>query len=82
MSVNKFGRNGDRTTPVYTGINVAYLTNSFLRRDGGNTAIGSIVMNNNIIKNMADPLSNQDVASKNYVNTNALLRLVVLCLVI
>ena len=31
----------------------------------------AIYMNNDIIKNVADPLSNQDVASKNYVDTNA-----------
>ena len=71
MHVDKFGRNGDRATIVYTGINVANLTNSFLRRDGVNTAIGALDMNNYIIKNVADPLSNQDVASKNYVDTNA-----------
>ena len=71
MPVDKFGSNGDRTTPVYTGINIENLKNSFLRRDGGNTAIGAIDMNNNIIKNVADPLSNQDVATKNYVDTNA-----------
>ena len=35
MPVDKFGRNCERTTIVYTGINIAYLTNSFLRRDGG-----------------------------------------------
>ena len=34
MPVDKFGRNGDRTTTVYTGINIANLINSFLRRDG------------------------------------------------
>ena len=70
MPVDKFGRNGDRTTPVYTGINIANLTNSFLRRDGGNTAIGAIHMNSYIIKNVADPLSNQDVGTKNYVDKN------------
>ena len=43
MPVDKFGRNGDRTTTVYTGINIANLTNSFLR-DGGNTAIGAIFL--------------------------------------
>ena len=34
MPVDKFGRNVDRATPVYTGINIGNLTNSFLRRDG------------------------------------------------
>ena len=50
MPVDKFGRNGYRTTTVYTGINIANLTNSFLRRDGGNTAIGAIDLNSNNIK--------------------------------
>ena len=71
MPVDKFRRNGDRTTTVYTGINIANLTNSFLRRDGGSTAIGAIDMNNNIIENVSDPVSNQDVAAKNYVDTHA-----------
>ena len=57
MRVDNFARNGDRTTTVYTGINIANLTNSFLRRDGGNTAIGAIDMSSHIIKNVADPLS-------------------------
>ena len=57
MPVDKFERNGDRATPVYTGINIANLTNTFLRKDGGNTAIGTIDINSNIIKNVSDPLS-------------------------
>ena len=55
MPVDKFGRNGDKTTPVYTEINITNLTNSFLRRNGSNTAIGTIDMNNDIIQNVADP---------------------------
>ena len=72
MLVDKFGRNGDRATPVYTGINIANLTNSFLGRDGNNNAIETIDMNGHIIENVADPLSNQDVATKNYVDKNAI----------
>ena len=51
MPVDKFGKYGDRTTTVDTGINIANLTNSFLGRDRSNTAIGAIDMNSNIIKN-------------------------------
>ena len=71
MPVDKFGRNGDRTITVNTGINIANLTNSFLRRDAGNTAIEALDLNSNIIKNVSDPVSNPDVATKNYVDTNA-----------
>ena len=71
MPVDKFGRNGDRTTAVYTGINIANLTNSFLRRDEGNIAIEAIDLKSHIIKNVSDSVSNQDVATKNYVDTHA-----------
>ena len=56
---------------VITKINIANLTNSFLGRDRDNTAIEDIDMNINIIKNVANPLINHDVATKNYVDTNA-----------
>ena len=39
-------------------------------------------MNSNMIKNVADSLSNQDVASKNCVDTNAFTTAGELCLVI
>ena len=71
MPGDKFGRNGDRPTTVYTGIYIANLTNSFLRKDGGNTAMGAIDLNSNIIKNVSDPVSNHDVATTNYVDTHA-----------
>ena len=71
MPVDKFGRNGDRTTTVYTGINIENLANSFLRRVGGNTAIGAIDLNSNVSKNLSDPMSNQDVAIKNYVDSHS-----------
>ena len=46
MLVGKFGKNGDT---VFTGINIANSTNSFISRDGGNTAIGDIDMISHII---------------------------------
>ena len=49
MPVDKFGRNDDT---VYTGINIAILTNSFLRRDGGSTEIGAIDLNIRILLKM------------------------------
>ena len=71
MPVDKFGRNYKRTTTIYTGLNIENLTNTFLRRDGGNTTLEAIDMNNNIIKNVVDPLTYQDIATKNYVDTKA-----------
>ena len=83
MPVDKFGRNGDRTTAtVYTGINIANLANSFLRRDGGNTAIGAIDMNSHIIKNCIGSVVKSKCCNQELCRQTLLLLLVVLCLVI
>ena len=50
MTVDKFGTEGDRATAIYTRLNVENLSNSFLRRDGGNTASGAIYKNIHIRK--------------------------------
>ena len=50
MPVDKFGRNCDRTTTVYTGIDMENLAKCFLSRDGGNIAIGIVDRNKYIIK--------------------------------
>ena len=69
MPVDKFGINCDRTTSLYWNKQSKLIV--FLRRNGGNIAIRAIDMNSNIIKNVSDSLSNQDVAIKNYVDTTA-----------
>ena len=50
MPVDKFGTNDNSTTTVYTGINIANLSNSFLRREEGNTAIEAIDLNLILLK--------------------------------
>ena len=35
MPVDKFGGNGEKATPVYTGINIENLTNSFSMKRWG-----------------------------------------------
>ena len=82
MSVDKFGRNGDRATPVYTEINIANLTNSFLWRDGGNTAIGAIDMNSNIIKMWWSRCQIKMLQPRTKWTKTLLLLMAVLCMVI
>ena len=56
MPVDKFERNGDGTTSVYTGLNKANLTSSILRRDGGDTAIGAIDLSGDIKSSVGSDL--------------------------
>ena len=74
MSVNKFGDSGgDRyITPVSSsiGLTMSQITNVFLRRDGGNNAVGVLDMNNHKIVGIADPAGPSDAVNKKYVDQN------------
>ena len=69
MPVDKFGRMSDART-VTEGVSLSYLNTNFLRRSGTNTVTGSINMTGNTLLNVSNPVNDQDVATKNYVDTN------------
>lgn len=69
MSVDKFGRPPQFRSDS-SGVSISYTNNNFLRRDGTNTATGSINMTGNTLTNVSNPVIDQDVATKNYVDSN------------
>ena len=70
MPVDKFGRMSDARI-IAEGVSLSYINNNFLRRSGANTATGSINMTGNTLINVSNPVNDQDVATKNYVDTNS-----------
>ena len=74
MPVDKFGRSGKSNSVITEGVSLSYIGNNFLRRDGTNTANGSINMTGNTLTNVSNPVNAQDVATKNYVEQNTILR--------
>ena len=71
MPVDKFGRMSDAGAVYTEGVSLRYINNNFLRRDGTNTAIGSIDMTGNTLTNVSNPVNAQDVTTKNYVDTSS-----------
>ena len=69
MPVDKFGRMSDART-VTEGVSLSYVNTNFLRRSGTNTATGSINMTGNTLTNVSNPVNDQDVATKNYVDVS------------
>ena len=74
MPVDTFGRSGKSNSVITEGVSLSYIGNNFLRRDGTNTAIGSINMTGNTLTNVSNPVNAQDVVTKNYVEQNTILR--------
>ena len=74
MPVDKFGRSGKSNSVITEGVSLSYIGNNFLRRDGTNTANGSINMTGNTLTNVSNPVNAQDIATKNYVEQNTILR--------
>ena len=67
MGVDQFGRS-DKSMVVTKGVSLSYIGNNFLRRDGTNTATGSINMTGNTLTNVSNPVHDQDITTKNYVD--------------
>ena len=74
MPVDKFGRSGKSNSVITEGVSLRYINNNCLRRDGTNTANGSINMTGNTLTNVSNPVNAQDIATKNYVEQNTILR--------
>jgi hypothetical protein len=72
MVVDKFGRTDNASSSsnyvVSGGITPSQATNTFLRRDGGNTATADINLDSHRLVNVADPTNNKDAANKEYVD--------------
>ena len=69
MPVDKFGRMSDTKTRD-TGVSLTYINNNYIRSDGTTPVSGSMNMNGNTLYNVSDPVNPQDVATKEYADTN------------
>ncbi len=70
-TLSNFTSSDVRITQAYTvGYNSALLSGTFLPRGGG-AMYGTLDMNSSRIQNLLDPSSNQDAATKTYVDTKA-----------
>lgn len=75
MPVDKFGRTnvGASQRVVSGGVTSSQVNNTFLRRDGENTATGDISLDSHKLINVLNPTNDQDAATKHYVDGRTLL---------
>jgi len=77
MTVDKFGRRYYRqiqgsvaAESSSTEVSLAQMNGIFLRRDGTNSALGTINMTGNTLTNVSNPVNEHDAANKEYVDEN------------
>ena len=77
MPVDKFGHTDIGMTQriVAGGVTVSQVDETFLRRDGANSATEDIDLDSHKLVNVLDPTGLQDAATKNYVDTIGLKKL-------
>jgi len=69
MPVDKFGRRDTAVQDnVSSDVSFTQIGDYFIRRDGSNTAIGSINMTGNTLTNFSEPVHDHDAANKIYVD--------------
>ena len=69
MPVDKFGRRNTAVQEnVSSDVSFTQTGDYFIRRDGSNTAIGSINMTGNTLTNVSVPVHDHDAANKLYVD--------------
>ena len=69
MPVDKFGRRDTAVQDnVSSDVSFTQIDDYFIRRDGSNTAIGSINMTGNTLTNVGEPVHDHDAANKLYVD--------------
>ena len=70
MPVDKFGRKEPVQETSSTVAQTTQLNDTFLRRDGTNTVIGTTNMTGNTLTNVSNPENDHDAANKAYVDVN------------
>ena len=73
MPLDKFGRRDYRPTQTLVNettavVSLSQMNDTFLRRDGTNTAVGTINMTGNTFTNVSSPVDDHDAANKAYVD--------------
>jgi len=71
MPVDKFGRGSKKPSCVITKVIQSPASDEYVKKDGTSVLSGSLNMGGNKVKNVGEPSSDQDVATKAYVDSNS-----------